>query len=230
VDYKVSPICDFPEYVLTGTEHNHYHALSLYLHQDETVASEPLNSTQTCDIIISERSGIESKLAGTKIESQTNAIKWLVRMRAYSKYIVHCPEFILKLTINYLKTMYRMSILAPFILLPLTAIGGSMIPTIPLNVPFDEAQGQNTSLATPDHSLAINVTIGDLIVEGPATSTGFRALDLGTPNTGPKIEASFIGNATGGINATDMGTLQTIMNSDGTSYSEGKGILTSVSR
>jgi hypothetical protein len=22
VDYKVSPICDFPEYVLTGTEHN----------------------------------------------------------------------------------------------------------------------------------------------------------------------------------------------------------------
>jgi hypothetical protein len=79
--------------------------------------------------------------------------------------------------------------------------------------------------------LAINVTIGDLIVEGPATSTGFRVLDLGTPNTGPKIEASFVGNATirGGINATDMGTLQTIINSDGTSYSEGKGILTSVS-
>lgn len=126
--------------------------------------------------------------------------------------------------------MYRMLILAPFILLPLTGIGGSMIPTTPLNVPYAEAQGQNTGLATPDPSMAINVTIGDLIVEGPATSIGFRVLDLGTPNTGPKIEASFIGNATirGGINATDMGTLQTIINSDGTSYSEGKGILTSV--
>jgi hypothetical protein len=56
-----------------------------------------------------------------------------------------------------------MSILAPFILLPLTAIGGSMILTIlttPLNVPYAEAQGPNTSLATPDSSLAINVTIG----------------------------------------------------------------------
>jgi hypothetical protein len=73
--------------------------------------------------------------------------------------------------------------------------------------------------------LAINVTIGDLIVEGPATSIGFRVLDLGTPNTGPKIEASFIGNATirGGINATDMGTLQTVINSDGTSLAKVKG-------
>ena len=68
--------------------------------------------------------------------------------------------------------MYRMSILTPFILLPLTAIGGSMILTTPLNVPYAEAQEQNTSLATPDPSLVINVTIGDLIVEGPATSTG----------------------------------------------------------
>jgi hypothetical protein len=45
-----------------------------------------------------------------------------------------------------------------------------------------------------------------------------------------KYIVSFIGNATirGGINATDMGTLQTVINSDGTSYSEDKGTLTSV--
>jgi hypothetical protein len=43
------------------------------------------------------------------------------------------------------------------------------------------------------------------------------------------MEISFLGNATirGGINATDMGTLWSIMNHDGTTYSEGKGILTS---
>ena len=35
-------------------------------------------------------------------------------------------------------------------------------------------------------SSAINVTIGDLIVEGPATSIGFRILDLGTESTGLK--------------------------------------------
>ena len=43
------------------------------------------------------------------------------------------------------------------------------------------------------------------------------------------MEIAFLGNATirGGINATDMGTLWSIMNYDGTAYSEGKGILTS---
>ena len=43
------------------------------------------------------------------------------------------------------------------------------------------------------------------------------------------MEISFLGNATirGGINATDMGTLWSIMNHDGTAHSEGKGILTS---
>jgi hypothetical protein len=120
------------------------------------------------------------------------------------------------------------SMLTTFMLL-LTIIGSSsIILSAPFKIADVEAQGQNTTLATSAPS-TINVTIGELIVEGPAVSTGLRVLDVGTEDKGPKLEVSFIGNATirGDINATDMGTLWSITNPDGTSYSEGKGILTS---
>lgn len=62
-----------------------------------------------------------------------------------------------------------------------------MILITPFDVSYAGAQGQDTSRATPAvFSSVINVTIGDLIVEGPATSIGFRILDLGTENTGLK--------------------------------------------
>lgn len=104
----------------------------------------------------------------------------------------------------------------------------------PFNIPYIQAQEQNSStqaglIATPTAS-TINVTIGDLLVEGVGVPAGLRVLDVGTGDIGPKIEVSYIGNATirGGINATDMGTLWSITNPDGTVYSEGQGILTSM--
>jgi hypothetical protein len=117
-------------------------------------------------------------------------------------------------------------------MLLLTIIGSSsIILSAPFKIADIEAQDQNTTLTTsvPSTPSTINVTIGDLILEGPAVSTGLRVLDVGTEDKGPKIEVSYVGNATirGGINATDMGTLWSITNSDGTGYSEGKGILTS---
>jgi hypothetical protein len=118
--------------------------------------------------------------------------------------------------------------LTTFMLL-LTVIGSSsMILLAPFKIADIEAQDQNTTLATSAPS-TINVTIGDLILEGPAVSTGLRVLDVGTGDKGPKLEVSYIGNSSirGGINATDMGTLWSITNLDGTRYSEGQGILTS---
>ena len=119
--------------------------------------------------------------------------------------------------------------LTTFMLL-LTIIGSSssMILSAPFKIADIEAQDQNTTLATLAPS-TINVTIGDLILEGPAVSTGLRVLDVGTGDKGPKLEVSYIGNSSirGGINATDMGTLWSITNPDGTRYSEGHGILTS---
>jgi hypothetical protein len=116
--------------------------------------------------------------------------------------------------------------LSTFMLL-LTIIGSSssMILSTPFKIADVEAQDQNTTLATSVPS-TINVTIGDLILEGPAVSTGLRVLDVG--DKGPTIEASYVGNATirGGINAKDIGTLWSITNPDGTRYSEGQGILT----
>lgn len=118
--------------------------------------------------------------------------------------------------------------LTTFMLLLTITGSSSIILSAPLKIADIEAQDQNTTLATSAPS-TINITIGDLIVEGPAVSTGLRVLDVGTGDKGPKLEVSFIGNATirGGIKATDMGTLWSITNPDGTSYSEGKGILTS---
>jgi hypothetical protein len=140
-------------------------------------------------------------------------------------------RIMLKLITNQLNAMNIKSVMPTFMLLLLIMGSGMMMILItPFDVSYAGAQGQDTSRATPVvSSSAINVTIGDLIVEGPATSIGFRILDLGTESTGPKMEISFLGNATirGGINATDMGTLWSIMNHDGTAYSEGKGILTS---
>ncbi|HEX6027578.1 MAG TPA: hypothetical protein VFY64_00925 [Nitrososphaeraceae archaeon] len=63
----------------------------------------------------------------------------------------------------------------------------SMIVSAPFKIADIEAQDQNTNLATSTPS-TINVTIGDLIVEGPAVSTGIRVLDVGTGDKGPKIE------------------------------------------
>ena len=127
-----------------------------------------------------------------------------------------------------MQNMVIKSMLTTFMLL-LTIIGSSsIILSAPFKIADIEAQDQNTTLATSAPS-TINVTIGDLILEGPAVSTGVRVLDVGTGDKGPKLEVSFIGNATirGGINATDMGTVWSITNPDGTTYSEGQGILTS---
>jgi hypothetical protein len=115
-------------------------------------------------------------------------------------------------------------------MLLLIIIGSSsMILLAPFKIADIEAQDQNTTLATSAPS-TINVTIGDLILEGSAVSTGLRVLDAGTGDKGPKVEVSYVGNATirGGINATDMGTLWSITNPDGTRYSEGQGILTTI--
>jgi hypothetical protein len=89
-------------------------------------------------------------------------------------------------------------------------------------------QGVNHTISHPS---TINITIGDLILEGqgdPSGLRGLRILDLGG-DKGPKIEVSYLANVTirGGIKATDMGTMWSVTNPDGTIYSEGQGILTS---
>jgi hypothetical protein len=127
-----------------------------------------------------------------------------------------------------MQTMIIKSMLTTFMLLLTIISTSSMILSAPFKIADIEAQDQNTTLATSTPS-TINVTIGDLIVEGPAVSTGIRVLDVGTGDKGPKLEVSFLGNATirGGIKATDMGTVWSITNPDGTTHSEGQGILTS---
>ena len=139
-------------------------------------------------------------------------------------------EIILKLIVKQCKTMIIKSILTTTFMLLLTIIASSgMILSAPFKVADVEAQDLNTTLATTSTLSTINVTIGDLIAEGPAVSTGLRVLDVGTGDKGPKLEVSYIGNVTirGGINATDIGTSWSITNPDGTRYSEGQGILTS---
>jgi hypothetical protein len=118
--------------------------------------------------------------------------------------------------------------LTTFMLLLTIISTSSMILSEPFKIADIEAQDQNTTLVTSAPS-TVNVTIGELIVEGPAVSTGIRVLNVVTEDKGPKIEVSFLGNATirGGIKATDMGTVWSITNPDGTTYSEGQGILTS---
>jgi hypothetical protein len=73
------------------------------------------------------------------------------------------------------------SVMPTFMLLLLIMGSGMMMILVtPFDVSYAGTQGQNTSRATPVvSSSAINVTIGDLIIEGPATSIGFRILDLG---------------------------------------------------
>jgi hypothetical protein len=137
-------------------------------------------------------------------------------------------KIILKLTITYQKTMNTKSMLTAFMLL-LSVIGSSMVLSVPLKISEIQAQGQNTTLTSSAVPSTINVTIGELIVEGSGVPAGLRVLDVGTEDKGPKIEVSYVGNATirGDINAMDMGTLWSITNPDGTVYSEGQGILTS---
>jgi hypothetical protein len=124
--------------------------------------------------------------------------------------------------------MNTKSMLTAFMLL-FTVISSSMVLSVPLKISNIQAQGQNTTLTTLAAPSTINVTIGDLIFEGSGVPAGLRVLDLGTGDEGPKIEVSYIGNATirGSINAMDMGTLWSIINPDRAVYSEGQGILTS---
>src|SRR5918996_1156412 len=63
----------------------------------------------------------------------------------------------------------------------------------------EEPSISNATSSTP----TINVTIGDLIFESSDISAGIRVLEVGG-DTGPKIEVSYVGNATirGSINAT----------------------------
>jgi hypothetical protein len=116
------------------------------------------------------------------------------------------------------------------LMLLLTVTGSSTAISVP--VFFSDAQGQvqgETSISSATSaSTTINVTIGDLIVESSDLPAGLRVLDIGG-DKGPKIEASYVGNATirGGINATDMGTVWSTTNPDGTIHSKGQGILTS---
>jgi hypothetical protein len=139
-------------------------------------------------------------------------------------------EIILKLIVKQCKTMIIKSMLTTTFMLLLTIIASSSVIVLtPFKVADVEALDLNTTLATTSTPSTINVTIGDLIAQGSAVSTGLRVLDLGTGDKGPKLEVSYLGNATirGGINATDMGTSWSITNPDGTRYSEGQGILTS---
>ena len=139
-------------------------------------------------------------------------------------------EIILKLIVKQCKTMIIKSMLTTTFMLLLTIIASSsVILSIPFKIADVEAQDLNTTLATTSTPSTINVTIGVLIAQGSAVSTGLRVLDVGTGDKGPKLEVSYIGNATirGGINATDMGTSWSMTNPDGTRYSEGQGILTS---
>jgi hypothetical protein len=89
-------------------------------------------------------------------------------------------------------------------------------------------QGVDHTISRPS---TLNKTIGDLILEGqggPSGLRGLRIIDL-DGDKGPKIEVSYLANVTikGDINATDMGTMWSVTNPDGTIYSEGQGILTS---
>jgi hypothetical protein len=86
----------------------------------------------------------------------------------------------LKLITNQLNAMNIKSVMPTFMLLLLIMGSGMMILITPFDISYAGTQGQDNSRATPAISSAINVTIGDLIVEGPATSIGFRILDLGT--------------------------------------------------
>ena len=82
------------------------------------------------------------------------------------------------------------SMLTTFTLLLTIISTSNMILSAPFKIADIEAQDQNTTLVTSAPS-TVNVTIGDLIVEGPAVSTGIRVLDVGTEDKGPKIEVSF---------------------------------------
>jgi len=73
----------------------------------------------------------------------------------------------LKLITNQLNAMNIKSVMSTFMLLLLIMGSGMMNLITPFNISYAGAQGQNISRATPAvSSSAINVTIGDLIVEG----------------------------------------------------------------
>jgi hypothetical protein len=102
-------------------------------------------------------------------------------------------------------------------------------------VPHINSTSSKTMFSTSDSTSGpsvVNITIGELILEGkgdPSGLRGLRILDAGG-DKGPKIEVSYITNVTirGGINATDMGTMWSVTNPEGIIYSEGQGILISI--
>ncbi|CAN5170751.1 hypothetical protein BH18THE2_BH18THE2_36160 [soil metagenome] len=111
-------------------------------------------------------------------------------------------------------------------MLLLAVTGGTIAISIPVLSSDAQGQGEPSNRNTTSASRTINVTIGDLILE--SSGLPIRVLDIGG-DKGPTIEVSYVGNATirGGINATDMGTVWSITNPDGTIYGKGNGTLTS---
>ncbi len=135
----------------------------------------------------------------------------------------------LKFMTNIFKIVINKSTITALMLLLTVTASIAAISVLALS---SDVQGQvqgepsisNATSSTP----TINVTIGDLILESSDLTAGLRVLEVGG-DRGPKVEVSYVGNATirGGINASNMGTVWSITNPDGTIYGEGKGILTS---
>jgi hypothetical protein len=100
-----------------------------------------------------------------------------------------------------------------------------------------EAQSQDITMitaATANTTIpatSINVTIEDLILESFDVPLGIRVPEakMGEEITEPKMDSSYIGNSTlrGGINTTNAFTVKSVTKLDGTTHSEGQGILTS---
>ena len=123
------------------------------------------------------------------------------------------------------------------ITLILMIMGSLMSFLIPFSILNVEAQSRDiiavtaATVNTTISASSINVTIGDLILESFDLPIGIRVPDakMGQDITEPDIESSYIGNSTlrGGINATNVFTVNSVTKPDGTIHSEGQGILIS---
>jgi hypothetical protein len=123
------------------------------------------------------------------------------------------------------------------ITLILMIMGSLMLFLIAFSILDAEAQSQDITMiiaATANTTIpatSINVTIGELILESFDVPLGIRVPDakMGEDFTEPKMESSYIGNSTlrGGINATNVFTVNSVTKPDGTIHSKGQGILTS---
>jgi hypothetical protein len=132
---------------------------------------------------------------------------------------------------------YHLLCVTNIITLILTMIGCIMSFLIAFSILNVEAQSQDITAVTAAtvnttiSASSINVTIGDLILESFDVPLGIRVPDakMGQDITEPDIESSYIGNSTlrGGINATNVFTVNSVTKPDGTIHSEGQGILIS---